>query len=114
MDEGTDHLILDVSLPDPAILLITDTYSTGWRALEVGPNAPASYAVLPADYVVRAIALPAGSRRLRIEYSPLGYRAGRWVSGISLALFLVVVAVHTRRRVQDSTSSRGSMPSTDR
>ena len=70
--------------------------------------------MLPADYVVRGIALPAGNRRLRVEYAPGAFRVGRWVSALSLALFLAVVSVHVRRRAQASMSSRGSIPSTDR
>ena len=93
LEEGTDHFILDVALPAPAILLITDTYSAGWIAEEVAAN-PVRFDVLPADYVVRGIPLPAGTRRLRVEYAPTAFRVGRWVSVVSLALFLAVASMH--------------------
>jgi hypothetical protein len=98
VEEGTDHLLIDVSLPDPAILLITDTWARGWRAVEVGGEAPARFAVLPGDYVARAIPLPAGERRLRVEYAPRSFLVGRWVSLACLGGFAAVAALTLRRR----------------
>lgn len=102
VEEGSDHLLVDVSLVDPAILLIGDTFARGWRAVELGGEGRV-FPVQPGDYVARAVALPAGERRLRIEYAPRSFRIGRWVSAASLAVFLAVAAAHLaglrRRRV---------------
>ena len=71
----------------PAILLITDAYARGWRARsERGER----FDVLPANYVLRAVALPAGKRRVWIEYSPTGWRIGRWVSAAFFAALLLL------------------------
>ena len=98
--ESTDHLLVDVTLPDAAILLVTDVYAEGWRAVSVGEAAPAEYAVLPADYIVRAVPLPAGQHRLRIEYAPSAFRIGRFVSGVSTAGFGTVVVAYGIGRVR--------------
>ena len=45
------------------------------------------YDLLPANYILRAVPLGAGNHRLRIEYEPLGYRIGKWISLVSLMSF---------------------------
>ncbi len=87
LEESTDHLVLEVELSSPALLLVTDAYAGGWRAfLETG--APQrELPVLPADLVLRAVALPAGAHRLRLEYAPPGFRVGRWISLASLGIY---------------------------
>lgn len=100
VSQGSDHLLVDVDLPDPAILLITDSWARGWRAVEVGADPAAQFAVLPGDYVARAIALPAGRRRLRVEYAPPSFRIGRWVSLASLCVFGFVAVAQRRREAR--------------
>jgi len=101
LDASTDHLSIAAELASPALLLITDAYSAGWRAATLAPPAPqARYEVLAADHVLRAIPLAAGTHRLRVEYAPLGFLVGRWLSAASSALFLGAVlfwAVRKRR-----------------
>jgi uncharacterized membrane protein YfhO len=49
---------------------------------------------MPANYCLRAIPLAAGHHLLRVEYSPLGFRAGKAVSMMALAVFLFLTAWH--------------------
>ena len=86
-EEGTDYLIVEANLPAPAILLITDNYSSGWRAVALPGSSQEHYDLLPANYILRAVPLGAGNHRLRIEYEPLGYRIGKWISLVSLMSF---------------------------
>ncbi len=86
-EEGTDYLIVEANLPAPAILLITDNYSSGWRAVALPGSSQEHYDLLPANYILRAVPLSAGNHRLRIEYEPLGYRIGKWISLVSLIFF---------------------------
>ncbi len=86
-EAGTDYLILEANLPAPAILLITDAYSSGWRAVALPGSSQEHYDLLPANYILRAVPLSAGNHRLRIEYAPLGYRIGKWISLVSLVFF---------------------------
>jgi uncharacterized membrane protein YfhO len=88
-DSSTDHLTIRAELPHAALLLITDSYSAGWRATPLPGSIQRSYQVLPANYVLRAIPLAAGSHRLRLEYAPLAFRAGVWVSLASLIVYLM-------------------------
>ncbi len=99
LDASTDHLSIAAELASPAILLITDAYSTGWRAVSLAPPAPqAHYEVLPADHALRAIPLAAGSHRLRVEYAPPGFLVGRWLSAASSTLFLGAVGLWAVRK----------------
>ena len=86
-EAGTDYLIVEANLPAPAILLITDNYSSGWRAVALPGSSQEHYDLLPANYILRAVPLSAGNHRLRIEYEPLGYRIGKWISLVSLIFF---------------------------
>src|SRR5690606_15200919 len=86
IDTSTDHLTVEAELPEPAILLITDSYSEGWRAVSLPGSQQQQYDLLPANYVLRAIPLAAGRHRLRVEYSPLAFRIGCWISIGSLGV----------------------------
>lgn len=97
VDSSTDHLTIEADLAQPAILLITDGYSRGWRAVALPGSDQQVYEVLPANYILRAIPLSAGKHRLLVEYSPLAFRVGAWVSSLSLVVFLGLVAWQWRR-----------------
>ena len=95
---STDRLIVEVNTPDPAILLITDAYSTGWRARPLHGSDQESYRLMPADYVLMAVPLSAGRHRICIEYSPAGFRIGRWISAVSGVVLLILLITVARRR----------------
>lgn len=83
LDQSTDHVDLEVELERPAILLVTDSYSDGWRARPLAGSSRGRYELVPANGTLRAIALDAGRHRLRIEYAPWASRAGHVVSTLS-------------------------------
>lgn len=93
LDRDTDSFVLDVELPNPAILLNTDAYAPGWRVKSLARGPQDKYQVLRADYVVRAIPLAAGHHVLLVEYAPLGFAVGKWVSIVSGVIFLAVAGV---------------------
>ena len=80
----TDHLDLEVDTPGAAVLLVTDSFARGWRAVAMGPAPQPRYEVLPANVALRAVPLAAGHHRLRLEYAPGGFRAGRVISLVAL------------------------------
>ncbi len=92
IDSSTDHLTIEANLPSPAILLITDGYSPGWRARGLAGTSQPVYQVMPADYCLRAIPLAAGAHRLRVEYLPRAFVIGKWVSLGAWLIFLGVLA----------------------
>jgi hypothetical protein len=83
-DESTDQFSVEANLGSPAILLITDGYSRHWRATANPGSAQTAYEVVPANYVLMAVPLLAGRHSFTVEYAPVAYEAGRWVSLLAL------------------------------
>ncbi len=98
LDSSTDHMTIEASLTEPAILLITDAYSKGWIATPLQGSSQTRYEVMPANYTLRAIPLGKGEHRFRLEYLPQSFRIGKWISIVSLAGYLALVGWVVRRR----------------
>ncbi len=88
LDSSTDHLTIDANLLNPAILLITDTYSKGWHAKALVGSIQKEYKIMPANYTLMAIPLMKGNHHIRVEYLPLAFRIGKWISIVSLIVYL--------------------------
>ena len=102
VQETTDALTIEADLRAPAILLVTDTYSDGWHARSLLPDRgdgdQTRYQVLPADYCLRGIPLDKGHHKILLEYRPLAYVVGKWVSLVSWGLFIAGLFACARRR----------------
>jgi hypothetical protein len=96
---STDELHIRATVPAPTILLVTDNYSRLWRAAPLSPGPQATYDVLPANWVLRAIPLQAGTHHIRLRYAPRGVPIGFAVTGITLA-GLVGAGIWSRRRMR--------------
>lgn len=83
LDSASDHLTIKANLATPAILLITDNYSRGWRVRSLSPSFQFQYEIMPANYTLMAIPLAAGDHLLRVEYRPLPFVIGAWVAAIA-------------------------------
>lgn len=88
IESTTDRLTIEAETIRPAILLITDGYAPGWRATALPGSTQSHYDVLPANYVLRGIPLAPGRHRLRLEYRPLSFVTGRWISLIAWLVLL--------------------------
>lgn len=99
-DVSTDEVDVEADVTRPAILLITDNYSTGWKARALPGSAAQSYRVVPADYTFLGVSLPPGRHRFRLEYLPTGFVVGRVVSCGALVLWMAASlwCVRARRR----------------
>ena len=100
LDSSSDHLTIQADLAAPAVLLVTDSYSRYWKARPLQPGSQKHYAVLPANYCLRAIPLAAGLHHIRLEYAPPAFAVGKWISLASLTAFTVLTGLwlRTRRR----------------
>jgi hypothetical protein len=97
LDSSTDHLTIEAELPYPKILVITDNYAKGWQALALQGSDQEEYDVLPANYILRAIPLSAGHHRLRVEYLPLAFTVGKWISIFSAVIYIGAIVWHRRK-----------------
>ena len=78
---------VEVELPRPGILVLSESFFPGWVASVDG--APAE--ILRADYVLRGIALAAGSHRVRFEYRPGSVRVGAGLTLLGVCSVLGLV-----------------------
>lgn len=113
-DTSTDHVTLRVEISDPAILVVTDAYSEGWRAVPLEDSVQTEYKVLPANHAIRAIPLAAGTHHFRMEYAPAAFRYGRMATVIAAIVFaglVILWAVQIRHgktaNAEDGANNRG-------
>ena len=118
---GTDRIEIHAELPKPAILLMTDSYSTHWHVTALPGSAQDQYEIMPANLALRAIPLGAGAHKLRLEYRPRFYYTSMSVSALTAAGYLVGLAMggingYRRRRSARAaalSSSAGNSSSSD-
>lgn len=73
-----DKVELEVNSPSPGYLLMADVWYPGWRAWTDGQEIP----ILRANYLFRAVAIPAGEQKVTIAYRSLIFYFGALISGI--------------------------------
>lgn len=89
-DLSTDRIEVTAQTTQPALLVISDNYSKGWKVSPLVPTAQTSYEVLPANGFQRGIPLTAGNHHFILEYSPRGLEAGKWISILSWVFFILL------------------------
>jgi hypothetical protein len=87
-DISTDRIEIQSQNDKACLLVISDNYARGWRATGLPGDAQGAYQVLPVNFFQRGIPLSAGNHHFILEYSPRSFEVGKWISLISLGLFL--------------------------
>jgi hypothetical protein len=87
-DLDSDRIDIIAQVPSPSLLVMSDNYSTGWRAVAQPDSSQKAYQVLPANGFQRAMPLEAGKHHFLLEYRPTAYEAGKWISIVTWVLFL--------------------------
>lgn len=80
---------IQANLLDDGYLVLLDTYYPGWAATVDGQRTP----IYRANYIGRAIFLPAGGHRVRFEYQPESFKRGRLLALLMLILIGVTAMV---------------------
>ena len=75
-------------------LFVADRFAPGWRATIDGQAA----AIVPADYVGRAVALPAGRHQVEMTYRAPGLRTGAALSILGLIAAVALAVGRPRKR----------------
>lgn len=81
-------IIFECMTDKPAIILYTDNFTKDWQAYEID-NPKQKYEVICADYIYKAISIDKGYHRIKIEYKPVSFVIGKWISVISWLIFLI-------------------------
>jgi len=64
----------------PGILVASESWYPGWQAYVDGVETK----IMRADYILRAVAVPAGTHKVRFVYRPWTFIVGAWVSGAAM------------------------------
>jgi hypothetical protein len=90
---------VEVEAVEPSIVVVRNSYDPGWTATVDGRPAP----VIPTDYLVQGVPVPAGRHEVRLVYRDPDIARGLAASGavwLSIALGIVVTAFTERRRAR--------------
>ncbi len=90
--EGGNSRTIDLTLEQPAYLVLAYTYYPGWRATVDGQPAE----ILRANYAFMALPLQAGKHQVVLNYRPVSLTLGALITGLS-ALTIIAVVVIARR-----------------
>lgn len=92
-----EHLALDVTSPQPAVLVLSELSYPGWRVTVDGAAVP----LLEANGLLRAVALEAGAHQVELAYQPASVTIGLALSAVTLlavVIGLALLALAARRQ----------------
>ncbi|MFR8033792.1 MAG: YfhO family protein [Lachnospiraceae bacterium] len=100
------HVNAHVTASDDGLLLTTIPYEEGWTLKVDGQE------VTPEVFADAFISIPltAGSHTLEFSYTPAGMQLGILLSGISLIVFLALIALKLLIKNNDSQPPQGRLP----
>lgn len=81
---GANEIVLEVNASSAGWLVLSEVFYPGWKAWVDNQETP----VLRANYLFRAIELPAGTHRVRFKYEPMTFTLG---AGLALITFVALV-----------------------
>lgn len=91
--ENPQQLEIEASLSADGYLVLLDTFFPGWEATVDGQPT----LIYRADYLGRAVFVPAGEHTIRFEYRPWSFRLGLWLALLTLVV-LAATAFLSRRK----------------
>jgi hypothetical protein len=93
VERRADRLAFETEASAPGYLVVVEAYDPGWRATVDGDSAE----VLRANFLFRAVAVPAGRHRVELRYRPRGLVWGGLVSALAVAVGLGYWELRGRR-----------------
>ena len=102
---------VDAQLSEPGILVLTDSFYPGWKVHVDGIEKK----IMRANYLFRAVALPAGSHKVEFIYDPESFKVGLIISLGTAGLLVVIPLVswfRRRARIAKVTSGISERPIT--
>jgi hypothetical protein len=92
LDPG--FLTYKVTASTPALLILSETHYPGWQATVDGQSVP----VFRANYVLRAVPIPAGEHTVELTFQPLTFTIGAIISGLTLVAVVILLIIYRRKR----------------
>lgn len=94
--DRSDSIQIAVRAAAPSYLVLDDSYYPGWQAYLDGK--PVS--ILQADYLLRAVQVPAGTHLLTFVYAPLSYLVGIAITATTTLVLVVALLWPLVRRIR--------------
>ena len=85
LHDEAQRLDIEVSLKEPALLVIRDYFDTDWKATlrTSGAKTESPLSIVRTNRIMRGIWLPMGTHRISMQYRPLSFIAGGIISLIT-------------------------------
>jgi uncharacterized membrane protein YfhO len=84
---------LNVSLPLPKMLVLSETFYPGWKAYCDGRETK----IYRANFAFRAVPVPAGTHRIAMVYDPVSFRIGKAITLFTLFIFIFLSISYSLR-----------------
>ncbi|HMB90426.1 MAG TPA: YfhO family protein [Rhodothermales bacterium] len=100
------EIVWNIETDAPRLLVASEIYyPAGWNAYVDGELTP----IYRADYLLRAVPVPAGAHTVEMRFEPSSYRNSLWVTGLSTLFVyggvIVLLALAWRRRREPDEAS---------
>jgi uncharacterized membrane protein YfhO len=83
-----ERVAIAVRSDEPTLVVLNERWDPGWRARVDGLVLP----LVEVDSVLMGAPVPAGEHTVEFEYRPRGLIVGRWISLLSLAALVLIIA----------------------
>ena len=80
--ETPTHITVSARMETPGLLVLADSWNSGWNAAVNGHPAP----ILCANHAIRGVVLPAGVNNVEFRYFPVSLKWGLYLAGIAAAV----------------------------
>lgn len=87
-DNDVIEYAINASSPQFAVLSEI-YYSRGWEAFADGKPVP----IVKADYALRGVPLPGGTKKLELKFEPKSYASGRMVTNVASLIMLIMLGM---------------------
>jgi uncharacterized membrane protein YfhO len=93
---GANRVVVDIDAPAAGVVVLNEKLFPGWRATVDGADVTG----FRANYLLRAVVVPAGPHRIAWSYHPPRYRAlfVGWLAGLAFLAVAALAALRARRR----------------
>jgi hypothetical protein len=94
VERSPERIRLTVDAAADGLLVLSETYDPGWNAFVNGQEVD----ILRANYLFRAIPVPAGVSEIELRFEPIETRIGMAISGLTLLIVIPAFVLALRRR----------------
>ncbi len=101
-----NEVVIRVDLPEPAWLVLGDSYFPGWKAYRRPDGEPEEEPlhIYSADYNFRAVQLPAGHQTIRFKYTPMSFKLGLFISFLGVVVLLLAAGYWVWGRIYQESA----------